>query len=180
MRNRSSEGIVLSRKNYGEADRLITLLTKHFGKITLISKGVRKIKSRKRGHLEVFAKVKFSSSFGNSSIGILTEVESIDNYNIIRNDLKKVSLAYYFCEVVSKMIENDHKQEDVYKLLDEFLKKMEDTRNHKKLRTDFIDKLLVNLGFWPTGKILPNPDEFLSQILEKNINSVRVGKKVLE
>lgn len=179
MRNISSEGIILKRINYGEADRIVTLITRNFGKVTLISKGVRKIKSRKRGHLEIFTKVKFSASYGNSQTGILTEAETLDSFELIRNNLKKISLAYYFCEIILKITENDHKQDSLYYLLDSYLSKIERSINLKELRTRFVNELLVDLGYWDNKEKLEFPDEFLSQVLEKNINSVRVGKKVL-
>jgi len=60
----SSEGIILSRKNYGEADRILTVFSKNYGKVTLLAKGIRKLISKKRGHLEIFSEVKFSAVSG--------------------------------------------------------------------------------------------------------------------
>ena len=51
-RNYTSEGIVLARKRYSEADRILSIFSKTFGKNVYIAKGVRKPRSRKRGHLE--------------------------------------------------------------------------------------------------------------------------------
>ena len=45
----------------GEADRILIIFSKKYGKITLLAKGIRKLGSRKRGHLEIFSKVKFCS-----------------------------------------------------------------------------------------------------------------------
>ncbi|MCA9330182.1 DNA repair protein RecO, partial [Candidatus Saccharibacteria bacterium] len=48
-------GIVLARINYGEADRIVTILTPDHGKIRLLARGVRKIKSRLAGGIELFS-----------------------------------------------------------------------------------------------------------------------------
>ena len=76
LRTYSSEGIVLSRKNYGEADRILVILSKNFGKLSLLAKGIRKIKSKKRGSLEIFCQIKFSAVNGHGfDIMTLQELE---------------------------------------------------------------------------------------------------------
>lgn len=50
----STPAIVLRRADYGEADRLLTLLTPERGKLRVLAKGARKITSRKAGHIELF------------------------------------------------------------------------------------------------------------------------------
>lgn len=50
-----TKGIVLSRTEFGEADRIITVLTTDHGKIRLIAKGVRRIKSKSAGGIELFS-----------------------------------------------------------------------------------------------------------------------------
>ena len=52
------EAVVLRHADWGEADRLLTLYTRERGKARAIAKGVRKIRSRKAGHLEPFMHVK--------------------------------------------------------------------------------------------------------------------------
>src|SRR5260221_14392220 len=53
----TAESIVLKRRNVGEADRILTIFTKRFGKMRVIAKGVRRITSRRAGHIEVFSHV---------------------------------------------------------------------------------------------------------------------------
>jgi len=45
------EGIILKRRNLGEADRILTVFTLHKGKLPVLAKGVRRPKSKKRGSL---------------------------------------------------------------------------------------------------------------------------------
>ena len=80
IRTYSSEGIILARKNYSEADRILTCFSKSYGKISLLAKGIRKLKSKKRGHLEVFSHIKFSASRGHG-MDIITEVETINTFS---------------------------------------------------------------------------------------------------
>ena len=48
----STEGIILKKEPYGEADLLITILTKDFGKIKVMAQGVRKEAAKLKGHFE--------------------------------------------------------------------------------------------------------------------------------
>lgn len=177
-RTYSSKGFVLSKKNYSEADRLITIFSQKYGKLTLIAKGVRKTKSKKRGHLEIFSQINFSAT-KTKGMDILTEVETINNYKKIRDNLKKVSLAYYFCEVVSKISREGEENNEIYKILEIVFEKLKTETKLKKLKTDFIYNLLVKLGYWPRGKKIIDADEVLENVLERGLNSVRVGKKLL-
>lgn len=173
----SSEGFVLTRRSYGESDRMIRLFTKDFGKITLLAKGVRKPKSRKRGSIEVFSRLKFSAS-KSKTFDILTEVLPLDIYPEIRTSLKNTSLAYYFMEIVDKITQEGEKHTVVYDYLSEYLDNITLTNNLKKLRIEFIYRILTSLGFWPLGKRLEKADEVLEGVLERKINSARVGKEL--
>mgnify|MGYP001160517940 CR=1 FL=1 len=174
----SSEGIVLARKNYGEADRIISVFSKDKGRIALIAKGVRRPKSRKRGHIEVFSKVNFQAVSGRG-LDIMTEAEMIDDFKNIRLSMRRVSLAYYFMEVIGKITHEGEGNIGVYELLTDSLEKLKTVKLLKKLRLDFIRNLIILLGYWPENKTLTDPDEKLEEIIERQIYSERVGKRML-
>ncbi|KKP34486.1 MAG: repair protein RecO protein [Candidatus Woesebacteria bacterium GW2011_GWE2_31_6] len=167
IRTYSSEGIILARKNYSEADRILTCFSKSYGKISLLAKGIRKLKSKKRGHLEVFSHIKFSASRGHGM-------------DIIRTNLNKISLAYYFCEVITKITREDEIHNNVFNLLTVFLCRLENETKLKKLRHEFLYELLKELGYWPENKKLIDADMVLEEVVERQINSFRVGKKILQ
>jgi len=175
----SSEGIVLARRNYGEADRILSVYTKNHGRISLIAKGIRRPKSRKRGHLEIFSYIRFQAATGRG-LDLMTEAEVIDDFKEIRKNLKKVSLAYYFCEVVGKITHEGETNERLFDLILENLERLKEEKELRNQRLDFILKLLTLLGYWPAGKQLLDIDNKLEEVIERQINSVRVGKKMLE
>ncbi len=179
IRRYSSEAIVLKRKNFGEADRIITLLSKDYGKIVLIANGVRKPKSKKRGGLEVFSKIKFAAS-GTRGFDILTEVLLIDSYQEVRLDLKRASVAYFIVEAVDKLTREGEKNIHLYISLVNCLEEIGELNSLRKLREDFITDSLVLLGFWPKGKLMPYPDRALENVVEREMVSKRVGKRVLD
>lgn len=177
-KNYSSEGFILARRSFGEADRIIVIFTKDFGKLSLIAKGVRRPTSRKRGGLEIFSYIKFSAVKG-KGLDILTEVEVIDQFSEVRKNLKKVSLGYYFCEVIGRMTRDSEVHRDVFEMLKKYFNKLRDSSDLKTLRLSFVKEVLVNLGFWPGDKVMENPDLMLESIVERKLTSARVGKKML-
>lgn len=169
---------MLARRNFSEADRILVLFTKDFGKVSLIAKGVRKLTSRKRGGIEVFNHITFSAVRG-KSLDILTEVRVIDSMDNIKKDLKKVSVAYYFCEVLGRITRDGEKHGELFNILEKYFDKLASSRNLKKLRLEFVEESLVEIGFWPHDKKMGNPDMVLENVIERKLNSVRVGKKML-
>lgn len=175
----SDEGIVLARRNWGEADRILSVFTKHRGRLSIIAKSVRRPKSRKRGHLEIFSYVRFQAVSGRS-LDLMTEAEVIDSFSQVRKNLKKVSLAYYFMEVLGRTTHENEVHADLFELTIEYLNRLKSQKQLKKLRLDFVLALLTLLGFWPKGKPLANPDYKLEEVIERQIASFRVGKRMLE
>lgn len=174
-----SEGVVLKRINYKEADRVITLLSKDYGILTVLAKSVRSTKSRKRGYLESFSRVKFKSVAA-KGFDILTEVDILDDHEAIRKDIKKSMVAFYYCETIVKLARERQELYGVYEILLKHLKELGNSNPTKKIRHQYIRELLDELGFYPGDKELADPDEFLETITERHINTVRVGKRVLK
>lgn len=176
-RNYKGRAIVLSSKNFSEADKIFVLYTDNLGKMSVISKGVRKLNSKKRGSLEVFNNIKFQA-VKSHSMPILTEVEVINDFGNIRKSLKKISVAYYLMEVVSKITREDEVNYKVFQVLEKYLEKLSRTVKLKALRHEFTKEIVVLMGFWPQGEELNEPDKLLEEVLERKLGSVRVGKKI--
>jgi len=73
------------------------------------------------------------------------------------------------------------KNDRLFELLISYLKKVENNQETslKELRSDFIMEVLVLLGFWPLGKKMEDPDKVLVEITEREMSTIRVGKKIL-
>ena len=176
-RSYSDEGIILARRNFGEADRIISVYSKHHGRLSLMAKGVRRPVSRKRGSLEVFNWIKFAAAKG-KNLDIITETEIIDTFSQIRGDLKKVTVAYFFMEAIGRTTREGEKHEELFDLAIKYLNLLKESSSLKTLRADFVYEVITTLGFWPKGRPLIDPDTQLEQIIERNLSSIRVGKKL--
>jgi len=169
---------VLARRNFSEADRILSVFSKGHGRLSLLAKGVRRPSSRKRGHIEVFNRIKFQAVKGRG-LDMMTEAEIIDSFEMVRKDLKKVALAYYFMEVIGRTIHEEEKNIELYGLLQDYLEKLKEDKKLLSLRKNFVYQALTILGFWPKGKDLPDPDSKLEEVTERQLNSARVGKKLV-
>ena len=173
-----SQAIVIASKPYSEADKIITLFTKDYGKITTLAKGVKRLKSKKRASLENFSYINFSAS-QTKGMPILTETEVVNTFSSWKNDIKKVSVAYYLSEVIQKTTQEEEPHRELFILMLFTLKSLENSSNLREVRYSFSKKLLENLGFWPEGKKMLNPDYVLEDVIEKRLSTVRVGKKLV-
>lgn len=177
-RRYTSYGLVLKRKDYKEADRIITIFSQDYGKVTVLAKGVRKLKSRKRGHLEPFSLIFFQAAKG-KNIDVLEEVETIYSFQKLRKGLKKATVAYFFVEVIDKVLREGEVNNDLYKIMLFYLRSLLKAKELKRLRENFIKDVMINLGFWPEDKDLPKPDRFLESVLHKKLSTTLIGKKIL-
>src|SRR5262245_36415544 len=111
-----TEGIALKRMDFGEADRLVTVLTPHYGKIRLLAKGVRRPTSRMAGHLELFAHVHLMVARGRE-LDIATQASTIEPFREVRESLIAASYAYHLGELIDSFLEDRDEHADVFDLL---------------------------------------------------------------
>jgi DNA repair protein RecO (recombination protein O) len=143
-----TEGIVLARRDWGEADRLITLLTPEFGKIRVLAPGARKPSSRKSGHLELFTRGRFVMAKGRT-FDKITQAETMAYYPALREELAQVSAAYLLVELVDRFLEEHDENPLLYTLLDETLERLNGDEPTALALRFFEVKLLGYVGYQP-------------------------------
>lgn len=105
MNQLTTKGIILGRINYGEADRILTVLSSEEGKIRLMARGVRKAKSKLAGSIELFSVSNFSLARGRGDISTLTGAKLVCHYPEIVKDIERTSLAYELLRLADKSTE---------------------------------------------------------------------------
>lgn len=111
-----TEGIVLRHTNLGEADRILTILTRNKGKVKAIAKGCRKPKSSLLSSSEVFVFSEFVMYKGSNFYHISQAMTRQTFYNI-RKDLLRLSYANYFAELAEAVSDEDISSERLFLLL---------------------------------------------------------------
>ncbi|NPV09598.1 MAG: DNA repair protein RecO [Anaerolineae bacterium] len=109
-------GVVLRRRDFDEADRLITVLTPDRGKVTLLAKGARKINSRKAAHVDLFRQVDLLVHRGRS-FGIVSQAETVRAFPHIGSDLARMAAAHYLAELADTFVGEGQESRGVYDLL---------------------------------------------------------------
>lgn len=143
-----TEAIVLRHKDWGEADRLLWLYTRKMGKVRAVAKGVRKIRSRKAGHLEPFTRVNLMMARGRDLL-IVTQAETLDPFSTIREDLIHIGYAAYVVELIDRFTYDEDDNQQLYRLLKETLSRINSFENPVLPVRYYEIQLLNLLGYRP-------------------------------
>jgi len=142
-----TKGIIIKRRNFGEADRILTIYTRDFGKISAIAKGVRKPLSKLGGYLELFYLNDMVLTEGRN-FDIVTGAVVLNDYPKIRENHNKINQAFFISELLNVLIKEEEKSEEIFNLSRKTIEKL-DTSSNKLLLSYFILKLLDELGHSP-------------------------------
>jgi DNA repair protein RecO (recombination protein O) len=96
-----AEAIVLKTIDFGETDRILTLLTRHFGKVSVVAKGIRKPTSRLAGHAEPLTHAMYQLARGRN-LDVLTGAQSHALYRSLREDLHGIAAGWYVAELADR------------------------------------------------------------------------------
>jgi DNA repair protein RecO (recombination protein O) len=108
MSSYSATGIVLSRTLLGDNDRIITIYTKEFGKVSAVAKGARKAGSRLSGATELFTSARLLMAKGRS-LDVVSQCEITESFQALRHDLELMARATYLCELLDHTtVAHDH------------------------------------------------------------------------
>jgi DNA repair protein RecO len=118
MKQLNTRAIVLSRTDYGEADRILTLLTPDHGKLSLMAKGVRRIKSKLAGGIELFSVSDITFIRGRGDVGTLISTRLLRHYGHIVSDVGRTMLGYELIKQLGKVTE-DEPESEYFELLEE-------------------------------------------------------------
>jgi DNA repair protein RecO (recombination protein O) len=142
------DAVVLRHMNWGEADRLLWLFTRELGKIRVVAKGVRKLHSRKAGHLEPFTRVKLMLARGREMM-IVTQAEAQDTFSLLREDLLRMGYASYVVELLDRFTYEEGQNISMYNLLTDTLARLCKETDYPLVIHYYEVRLLDLLGFRP-------------------------------
>lgn len=137
MKQLTSQGIILARTDFGEADRIITMLTPDHGKLRLVAKGVRRLKSKLAGGIELFSVSHITFIKGRGELDTLISTRLVHHYEQIVKDLSRTMLGYDLIKMLNKATE-DEPEAEYFDLLRQAFEALDDAT---------IDLALVRLWF---------------------------------
>lgn len=172
-----TQGIVLKKTNRGEADQLLTIYTKDFGKIEILARAVRKITSKLRAGAEIFylSEIEFIQGKAHKT---LTDAILIEKFKNLRSDLKKLSIAYKIAETADNLIKEPEPDPRIWQLLNEVFQKLD----RYKLKAESYT-LIYHYFFWHLVSLLgyrPEIENCTLQGKKINCDIVKIIKLILK
>ncbi len=162
------EAVVLRHTDWGEADRLLWIFTRELGKVRVVAKGVRKLHSRKAGHLEPFTRVGLQLARGREMM-IVTQAEAVDTFPLLRDNLLCMGYASYVVELLDRFTYEEGQNISMYNLLSDTLARLCNETDQSLVVRYYEVRLLDLLGFRPQlfhcvlcGNEIQPEDQFFS------------------
>ncbi len=107
MKQVSDQSIVLARTQYGEADRIVTALTREHGKVRLVAKGVRKPKSKLAAGVELLSLARITYIQGKGELATLVSARVESQYDHITTNIDRTMYAYEVLKCIMTITEDD-------------------------------------------------------------------------
>jgi len=146
-----TEAVVLKSQDLGETSKIITLYTRKSGKIQVVAKGARGLKSRFYGSLEVINHISLVYYYKeNRDLQLLSQADIVDSYKGIRKHLYKYSLASIADEMIIRSEYAEEANPGLFSVLLDFLKNLDiSNENFDNYLYWFQLKFLELAGFEP-------------------------------
>lgn len=141
------DAVVLRTHRLGEADRIVVLMTARRGKVRAVAKGVRKTKSRFGARLEPPTNLR-AMLYEGRQLDTITQVETIDPYRRVREDLDRTTDALALLEAVDQVAQEGEANIALYLMLTRALHALDEHRS-PLLVASFYWKLLAVEGVAP-------------------------------
>lgn len=141
-------GIILKRRNIGEADRLLFIFTEELGKVTAVGRGLRKIKAKLAGHLEPFSLTNLQLIKGRNLYTVIG-AQLIERF-ALPEEIEKIAEAGFICEVLDKALRDEAPHQDLFQSSILALREVSKFGHPSpKVRSFFILESLLETGFHP-------------------------------
>ena len=143
-------GVVLRTYRLGEADRIIVLMTEEHGKVRAVAKGVRRTSSKFGARLEPLTHVDLLLWQGRSDLDIVNQVEVVETFRHVREDLGRVAKGLALLEVTDQIAQERHPDRRLFTMLVGALRALSDKNaDPTLLAPSFFLKALVLEGATP-------------------------------
>ena len=153
----SMTAIVLRYTDYGEADRIVQLLTKEHGIISAMARGARRSTKKYAGVIDLGNLIEVELSSTHRDIWIIQKAHTVHSMLRTRNNLHKLAFLNYACEIISIASIAGNPEPKLFGLLSQLLKLLEeeDGAFGARFRIAFEMKVLSFAGYMPQLNICP-------------------------
>jgi len=143
-----SEGIILRSRPLGEADKILTMLTRDKGKVEVVARGARRPRSRLLGAAQPFSYLKVLV-FTGKSLDQLSQAEIVRSFSVVRDNLVKTAYASYWMEILDLLLPLEEENGDLFLFTLAGLTVLEKCADPVLLSRAFELRVLHYLGYTP-------------------------------
>lgn len=144
-RSFATPAIILKRVNTGETDRILTLYTQERGKLAVIAKGCRQLKSSRLSLLEPGNLIK-AYLVDTKSLPILTQTSLIDDFTVAKHDLKKIRQLWQILEMIDRLSVEEQDQQ-LFSYCQNLLQLLNSPRSQASKIKNQLDNIIEHLGY---------------------------------
>lgn len=142
------EGIVLSIRDYREADSILSVYCEHVGVQSFVARGLRKVNSKNAGSTQIYTYARFQVDFHDQkTMHMMRTADIVESFRRIREDLTKQSIAAILCECMGKVVFDD--PSEGFELLKESLMYLQMTSQPYALASLFLSMMNRREGIEP-------------------------------
>jgi DNA repair protein RecO (recombination protein O) len=147
----TDEGIVLRRVDYGETDRVLTVLTREHGKVGVIARGVRRAGSRLAARTDLFERSRMQLATGRGELLVLAQAQRAESGIANRiEDPRRSACAGVIAELTDRVLESHHADPQIFELVGVALGAVSDPlRDPRAAVVRFARRMIDRLGYAP-------------------------------
>ncbi len=183
-------GIVIKENLSGDFDKYVLIYAKNIGKISVFTRGARKINSKFLAGATLFTYGDFFVKEKNGKY-YMEDIDIIENFYKLRNNLFTLSYGTFFLEIIDKSIPNEISENNILLLLLKSLQKLTKFEKIKLVSATFVIKLIALLGYFPglENCILCNDTKtryligeglICEKCLRKDVPYIKISKPTIE
>jgi DNA repair protein RecO (recombination protein O) len=124
-------GIIINKRDFGEADRYITIFSENFGKISVLLKGIRKSKTREQSSADVLTLSKFTF-YKKGENFILTNILTLDAYREIKENLDNLEISLYLLSILNSILVENNRKKNLFTITEKTLNFLKDNNDMRK------------------------------------------------
>jgi len=144
-----AEGVVIRTTDYGEGNKILTVLTRTLGKVSIMSRGAKKTKSRNAAVSQMFTYADFHY-FKSGQMGTLNQGELVKTYRVLREQLELSAYAAYMAELTDRVLEEQDTSAYLFEQLIACYDALEEGK-HPQIVTHLYELKIMQLGGYSPG-----------------------------
>jgi DNA repair protein RecO (recombination protein O) len=165
------EAVVLKRRDYAEADRIVTLFTKEVGKLVVLAKSVRKMTSKRVSSLEPGTLID-ALIIPSKGMDLLSQTVIKSSHGNLKQDLVAITQLSLLLEVVDLLTRENQELPEVYQILVDTLASLTHTTDRKPILLEAFNQIASHLGFTPPDHMTETAlKTYIETIAERDLHS---------